>query len=537
MLRRFLLTALAVATVASSPFAAFAQDEWTLGSRTAGRVGSEPNLEQQFVRRPPLVFEAIDAGRVDRDALAKLPKATLAGIDERRFGFAELDVYFGRERNSDDELAPATLQLLVARRRASGTGRWWRLTAAEGADEVDSPLAISAWASAAHEQLRPATADASIPIVDVGYYVSASGIGTSLSTERHLIVDFRGDTPAALVLFDNITQECTGACNAFNCTNAPRVETGCRWDVAKDDFLCASTLHRFDSGWGGRRGTRFFHLLSEARVPTPNSARAGALGVGAPTPDAAPPRIGEVFTIDRDGPVTMIARTAVGAANVWILGATTLSTHFGARFFVAASTGRRPGVFTEASRRLDVRRLSLYPGEKESKGSLAPRDFDDLDPDDVAEFTPDGRPPTYHARVLARGATWQVLQITVSEGQGRGVYLLGLEATGERLVADAMLVATDTSVYSGCGAWLRPATAVRLTTTARPFTATLEIEPPRNDPGEEETTSEEIEGLEVCVKTATIAWRPGAGFDLQSWQCEGSSGPRHVTITDRGVIR
>jgi hypothetical protein len=92
-------------------------------------------------------------------------------------------------------------------------------------------------------------------------------------------------------------------------------------------------------------------------------------------------------------------------------------------------------------------------------------------------------------------------------------------------------------VYYGCGAWLRPATAVRLTTTARRFTATLEIEPPRIDSGEEETTSEEIEGLEVCVKTATIEWRFGVGFDLQSWQCEGSSGPRHVTITDRGVIR
>jgi hypothetical protein len=427
MLRRFLLTALAVATVASSPFSAFAQDEWTLGSRTAGRVGSEPNLEQQLVRRPPLVFEAIDAGNVDRDTLAKLPKATLAGIDERRFGFTELDVYFGRGQDRDDDWSPALLQLVVAQRAASGAVRWWRLTDTGASRDLDSPLAITSEPSAEHERLRPATSDASMPIVDVGYYASVSGMSTSVNLERHLIVDFRSAIPAVLVLFDDVGQECTGACNAFNCTNAPRVETGCRWDTAKDDFLCASTLHRFDSGWGGRRGTRFFHLLSEARVPTPHSARAGALGVGAATPDAAPPRIGEVFTIDRDGPVTMVARIAVGAANVWILGATTLSTHFGARFFVATSTGRRPGVFTEASRRLDVRRLSLYPGEKESKGSLAPRDFDDRDPDDVAEFTPDGRPPTYHARVLARGATWQVLQITVSEGQGRGVYLLGLE--------------------------------------------------------------------------------------------------------------
>jgi len=97
----------------------------------------------------------------------------------------------------------------------------------------------------------------------------------------------------------------------------------------------------------------------------------------------------------------------------------------------------------------------------------------------LSTYTPDGLDlPRFDVRRISDNETFVVVQLTVTEGTGHGVYVIGLELKpGAGLRADALLVATDAAERGECNSQVFPSTAISMTTRSAPFTVTLDVEP------------------------------------------------------------
>jgi type 1 glutamine amidotransferase len=139
---------------------------------------------------------------------------------------------------------------------------------------------------------------------------------------------------------------------------------------------------------------------------------------------------------------------------------------------------------------------------------------------------------------VAKDETLTVLRVLVTEGTAKGVYLIGLESAGDRLVTDAMLVATNGESHLDCNAWRVPATAVGMTVTSKPFAATLDVEPARERwEMEHEEGARRGPATSPCRRRETVGWEAGQGFRYVSRtpHC-GTAEPRRVVIDTRAAL-
>jgi len=134
----------------------------------------------------------------------------------------------------------------------------------------------------------------------------------------------------------------------------------------------------------------------------------------------------------------------------------------------------------------------------------------------------------------------KVLQVTVTQGDGRAVYVLGLEYADARLTGDALLVATQAPVYNHCQTWLLPLTAVKMDIATKPFSALLDIELGNLEVLDTRSADWAIDPRTPprCPMTAEVRWQAGLGFEVQrqSVPCDVSPAPRRVSIDPDGRI-
>ena len=526
--------------------------DWTLGSTTAGLPGDEDEWgDYTLDDEPAVTLREVRARDLDLARLRTLPKASLDGFDTRRFAVAAIDAYFDREqlpRSPDDDedddsgRSRATLRLVLRTRSARGVIRWWRLAGDSVHLTIDAiPTGPGAPSSAASdvpedERLRPATSDPRRPIVYVRYSSSELFVNSSSEVLHHLLLDFRKAVPRVIGFFDHdFGGGCGGACGAYSCIFNVRQEVGCRWDAEHDGFLCARTFRRRDTAWAQRRATSYFHFGGMAGAVTqPSSAYAD--GLDPRVAAATVPMAGDTKVVAGYGTVSAIASGGRGHTGVVLIGAPSMSWHFGARFFAGSVPPVGPrGPLAEIGSRLDVR-ADVFKTDGTTGERLEGYSFEETKRFD--RLTPDGPPPGFKVMQVAKDETLTVLRVLVTEGTARGVYLIGLESAGDRLVADAMLVATDGESHLDCNAWRVPATAVGMTVASKPFAVTLDVEPAR-ERWEMEHEAGELRGpaTNPCRRRDTVGWEAGQGFRYVSREQHcGSAEPRRVVIDDDGNI-
>lgn len=540
----------AMLVVAPRPIAA-QELNWTLGSTTAGLPGEEDEWgEYDLDATPGVELREVRAQDLDLARLRTLPKASLDGFDTTRYPVSVIDAYFDRvrlPRKADDDDADergrsgATLGLVIRTRSARGTVRWWRLIGDSRHLTIDGTPPVSQATPGAPDdpegdRLVPATWDPRRPIVFVGYSSSQLFVNSSSNTIHRLVLDFRKAIPRVIGFFDHdFGGGCGGACGVYSCIFNVREEVGCRWDAEHDDFLCAQTFRRRDTAWMERRAARYFHFGGTAGAVTQPSSSYAA-GLDPRVAEASTPSVGDTKRVDRFGTISAIELTLVGRKGVILVGAPSMAWHFGARFFAArgAYLAAR-GPLAEIGSRLDVR-AGVFTTNGATSERLEGQSFEEREKFDG--LTPDGTPPGFKVSEVAKDEHLTVLRVLVTEGTAKGVYLIGLEFAGDRLVTDAMLVATNGESHLDCNAWRVPATAVGMTVASKPFAATLDVEPARerwDEPHEEGALRGPA--MSPCRRRDTVGWEAGQGFRYVSREQDcATTVPRRVMIDDDGGI-
>ncbi len=522
---------------APTPSPALSQDlRWTLGSATAGMPGDTDGLGVYDLNDTPGVqLQEVEEADLDLVRLGAAARSSLDGFDVLAYPVAAIEAYFDRVLDGEEaaeeepsDFASGTLRLVVRTRAADGTVRWWRLVGDSG--HLQIAFKTPAFPDDA-ERLAPATPDPRRPIVDVQYSSVELHASSSSDTRHHLLLDFRAAAPRVIGFFDETHGGgCGGACMVYSCIFGVGEEVGCRWDAEHDGFFCAHTYRRRDTAWMERRATSYFHFGTRKPEPPAPAASPVAGGLDPRVDRASTPSEGSTQLVDGFGVVSAITMAAVGKRAVVLVGAPSLSWHFGARLYAALTEYPRRERLTEIGSRLDIRAQPFTEG-----GPSVDR-LEDHDHLEVAAHTPDAPPPRFVATELARIGSVTILRVLVTEGGAKGVYLVGLELIGDRLVTDAMLVATNGESHLHCNTWRVPASAVGMSVVADPFAVTLDVEPAgvRNDgPGNVDDDTP----ARSCRVRATVNWEPGQGFryEAREERC-GPAPARRVAIDDAGAI-
>lgn len=516
-----------------------------IGSPTAGvREASEPlGQEQDLLVHPALKLVEIHPTSDERQRIERLTPHTAGPFDEAKYGFNFVDAYFDRKLAPEDERSDFTadgiLRLVLAMRTPNGARRFWRLEPAGDNPDPGSvlgmdPLAITDEPDE-YERIVTATDDPSVPVLDIRYSASRFGANTGVSFERHLLLDLRQRTPRAIALLDTVETGGGGACGAYNLMFGTRREFGCQWMSARGDFRCAETLHRYDTDWTERRGSRFFLLDSGETLPYPAD---GPRTLRAFVENAVRSRQGRTEMLEPYGAATIIETLSFGTATVVLVGTPLLTEEhvefFGIRFHAGIVRPGSPTITEEVVPRARLEASAPTHVDLAHMQRLAARQKPS------ERFVPDGTPPEFRSRLLFETDYQKVLHVTVTEGEGRGVYLLGLEYVDARLTADALLVATEAPSYSGCNAWMLPTTAVAMDIGTNPFTALVDVEPAQLETLDRESDDWIISPQTDprCPSKVQVTWRSGTGFELQQQPitCGAPRTPRRVRIDRDGRL-
>lgn len=507
-----------------------------IGSASAGQPTSDPDSGQQELdTAPAVVFHEVSATEVE-STIARVRPKTAGPFDASRFGFDRLDVYMDRTLPSLAERSPlsgsnATLRLVLAARRGNASRYWILLEQDQDRpfDEgtVSTPLLVDDQPGR-DEQVQYATGNRTLPVIDVQYRASAQGANTIARFARHLLIDVRSGTPRVMgLLQDYFIEGGGGACGAFDMTHSTSQEIGCRWNDRDDGFRCAETIHRRDTEWARRRATRTLTFGSLRPISDP-SPTAGLVRLAE---QAAQQRETDAH-IDPLGRVVAVHVSRLEGAALVVMASplvTRMSREpFGVRLHVATVRTGRATAVSELTPRASLRQLI----REESAGGT------DL-PTPAPGFVPDSVPPSYAVRPLVSDRRSQIVQLTVTEGAARGVYLIGLERDGERITADAFLVATDAITYEGCNEWETEPTAVGMQLTPQPFSAVLDVEPPnRADSGGAGASMFVRDSSRPCRSRVTVDWRNGEGFRATAipLRCERAEPPRRVVVGTDGAL-
>jgi hypothetical protein len=440
---------------------------------------------------------------------------------------------------------------VVAASASGAPTRWWILESADP-DEPDGgygeqlrspPLAIDD-APPGPDRQEPTepegafllTPDPGLPVFAVRYHRTEAGANSGVELTRHLLIDWRKEPPRVTAVLDVVDGWSGGGCGAPDAGYDTSMERGCRWDPWRLDFLCAGTIHRADTRWGERRGSRFFYLDSEERVPAPHVPRYPDLGSFA---SLMVPGDQEIRTLDGHGDTAAVQVVGFGKSRGVLLAAPSLSRWFGVRLHAALIDERGIASVHEIVPREHLGPPAIARPQRHTADDVSSRDEGATFPtrEALAAFTPDGMVPHLESRELTSSKSLHVLELRVTEGEARGLYLVGLELVNDRLVADALLVATDALTYSDCNTWTAPASAVSMAVVSTPtFATTLDVEPANVE--DEEGNLQRPEGGVSCGAMATVHWEHGAGFAVE-WQrrpCIQPELPRRVVFDREGGL-
>jgi hypothetical protein len=400
--------------------------------------------------------------------------------------------------------------------------QWWRLTPApiepfSGDDRAAQTLRFDAKDLAPcfngepcrFAEVTPA-ADEATALLVLSFTRDLGGANADNWEHARLVLDFRGAEPRVAVAVTCGYNEGGGACTAFDSGTMARSDLSCPWDRAAGDFACTEA--------SDQSGHRDFHLLSGQ----PGPGRGGEV----PTLEAAARELARGATgpvvVTGLSPVRLVHEAALGSARVLVFAA-------GGQFHLAERTADGIGPLTPVAPRGLAADPAVEPPSLPDPGWTSDRD------------------PVLDAAEIARAGSSIVLRIvervefgSAAPAQPHTLFWLGVERTNGRLRAD-LLTLVSPGGYAGCGRTAVPTVVTAIRRVARPFEATIDVQPPTITDLEGEViwhAADLGEDVRECRRPGRIRWRDGR-FDvaIDDRDCRAAERPVSVDLTADGAIR
>jgi hypothetical protein len=296
------------------------------------------------------------------------------------------------------------------------------------------------------------------------------------------------------------------------------------------------------TGWAEWAFHRYFLLLSQAPIGFQEINPGGPASIEEMVTwlRNGKAKVGTALTVPGIGPVTAIAmlQSRPREASRYILAAPTSGCEVEFRFFVTD---------VSVSKQIVVESI---PSSHLSDGL----DLEAVMDEDCTETDPRGTrtdlQPTFVVTETERGSgAVDFLRVLVEEGNGRWVYIIGLDERRETQRAESLLLATDTADYTHCHNFRYPPQIVPISMDMQPFQALVETEPshfgylavPREGSIEAGAFYEEF-GREPAGKRPTqarLVWTDTDGFVVEPIGGAPATqpAPRFVVIDKAGEIR
>jgi len=510
---------------------------------------------QQWKARPALRFDGFDAATTGFTRVEfyrwHVPVPSREGYDQ------------GAMSNSTDRLALAVHVV------GPKVERWFEVANVE--QESDESLFIQRWglhdsdsnpsdastmdgASSESDEmagwlhLQLATPNTKMPLFLLLYQHDSSGTYQTETIDHHLLLDLRKGTPEIItVMTCKAFEPIGGACSAQDEAWEGHDTVECPWDAAASDFHCTLTTP-YGSPHAARTAQTEFYLLSSKPVE-PVANHPGAFA-----------DVGQLALRIRENPTAetkdvFVSNVYSQQAHSITLGSTTLLQHFknvllDSEIFVFASAG--PGDMMNAH--LSV--VTLHGNDKPTiqsipKWGIAGDQTDEFkrvfgqeevvpltenDLEDLSVYVPLAR-DTYRTHILELRPGFSAFDVIVTAPQNEQnaahiVYWVGLEAVGGKLIANAVRLAGDSSVYGGCGHEFLEATASLIRKKTGSAEATVRVQgqfqPEYSDPYPTEGPN--------CVWSGVLHWKVGAGFRVRKLGDNCNAPHQEIRITDDGEI-
>ena len=516
----------------------------------------------QLIRKPELRFVAI-TNPAAIQVWKSRPVRSFGGFDSAKYGWKQVDFYLGHEKTVPQMQGPFEVegQKIIAAIRVIGSSgeKWFELKAFESKDHPDeadllqvarkpddspeTPVAEAAeTAPAAKEKpnedpaaeiakwihVQFAVPGPNIPVFVLRYLDFGQGDSSNFTASKELLVDARGGNPEVAAAGECAATEVTrGTCGNIASAYQQLEKTSCSWDSSADDFHCKAK-----SAFGGdasyRTAQRDFYLMSgkpanpEWAAGAPPDLGAWAVSIGAkgtkPLQTAMIPGLGATTFLAR-------YRDLLPQAEVLLFASPGASEMLNAQLSM---------VIVTAEGKPDVQVVEKWDigGEEERKvigESLG---------EEPGILTPIGEADEYRVRALEDRAGFHAVQATMTwqgshfekSGVTRVLYWIGLEAVSGKIVANAVRLASEGQILSGCNDFLDDATATSIRIKPSVAEAAVRVQPRTQAELEEGQTAS-------CQWNGVVHWKAGAGFRVRRVSEDCKAAPRTISISEDGTIK
>jgi hypothetical protein len=526
---------------------------------TAGQIGCGQE-QRASVNAPTLQFVVVAAPDAIKQWKTR-PVVAFAGFDAVKYGFTQAEFYRwhlpvpGREdfdgtTTSKDRLA------LAIRVVNSGGERWFELTAREKEtedqlyiqplimnDESDTedaskhgpkPDEMDGWIN-----IQLATPDAGLPLFILKYQHNDLEVYSASSLENKLFVDLRTSTPQTVNWvscrsFESIGGACSGRDEGFEGSDTLQ----CQWDAKASDFRCTMTTP-YGSVYAQRRAQEDFYLLSNK--PASESA------------EPVQSLRDLAFAIRNNNTNVTDGVLASG------LGPTTMLEHFNdllpqTDVFVFASPGAGEMwnahlslVTIDANGKVDVQAIPKWGIAGEETDEYKTDELKDIVPLQAGDsccndhFVPLGSDDAYSTHTLEQRAGFRAFDAILTVGSEKRnpvhvVYWIGLEVVDGKIVANAVRVAGESWMYTGCGQEYREGTARFIRRKAGVAEATVGVQGPYNPESSTAFPPDYPTEGPNCVWTDFLHWKAGAGFRVHKVGEDCKAPHENIKISEDGIL-
>jgi hypothetical protein len=365
--------------------------------------------------------------------------------------------------------------------------------------------------------IQLATPEAGLPLFILEYQHSDLGTYQAISLENKLLVDLRTSTPQTVNSVSCRSFEpIGGACSAQDEANEGIDTLQCQWAPKANDFRCTMTTPD-GSPYAERRAQADFYLLSDK--PASESAE--------------PQTLRDLAFLIRNDNTNQTQGVLIPG-----LGPTTMLEHFKdllpqTDVFVFASPGA--GEMWNAH-------LSLVTINAEGKFEF--KDIVPIKPGDSScndNFVPMGADDAYRTHVLEQRPGFRAFDAILTVGSEKSnlvhvVYWVGLEGVDGKIVANALRLAGESWMYTGCGQQYREGTARFIRRKPGVAEATVGVQGRYNPESSTAFPPDYPTEGPNCVWTDLLHWKAGAGFRVRKVGEDCKAPHEDIKISDDGTL-
>jgi len=526
---------------------------------TAGQIGCRQE-QRASVNAPTLQFVVVAAPDAIKQWETR-PVVVFAGFDAVKYGFTRAEFYRwhlpvpGREdfdgtTTSKDRLA------LAIRVVNSGGERWFELTAREKEtedqlyiqplimnDESDAedaskhgpkPDEMTGWIN-----IQLATPDAGLPLFILKYQHNDLEVYSASSLENKLLVDLRTSTPQTVNWvscrsFESIGGACSGRDEGYEGSDTLQ----CEWDAKASDFRCTMTTP-YGSVYAQRRAQSDFYLLSnkpatESAEPV-QSLRDLAFAIRNNNTNQT-----EGVLVSELGPTTMLEhfKDLLPESDVFV--------------FVSPGAGEMWNahlslVTIDANGKVDVQAIPKWGIAGEATDEYKTNESKDIVPIKPGDsccndhFVPIGTDDAYSTHDLEHRPGFRAFDAVLTVGSEKRnpvhvVYWIGLEVVEGTIVANAVRLAGESWMYTGCGQEYREGTARFVRRKPGVAEATVGVQGPYNPESSTAFPPDYPTEGPNCLWTDFLHWKAGAGFRLRKVGEDCKAPHEDIKISDEGNL-